>query len=494
MVQKKMLMKGNAKSFILVILYFLMLQNFMTSCGGVDSLSIDTESATSLDVSKDIVQNSITQTQNLYQVTERDANNLLNSLGKTANSRLTVYKMGNDTLLYIAKHGKGWSIIAGDRRVSPIVAESDYGDISLSDNNSALAIWIDTYLDELKAIKQTNQPSTNNLISTQALATNEYTKFWDKISPIKKASNKLTRSASECKWVVVSYTYCDSETSSIMIPHLLKTTWGQSYPWNYKLPKDTKDNNKTCPTGCVSVSLAQIIYYMHYFLGKPTGLYHNINISKNCISGASTDIGFSRSNYVDNSSRWDEMALGYSTGNTDYVGDLMLDIGNRVNMKYSGSGSGANLSTSALSFYNLTYTAANYNYDLVKNDLQKKKPINVTAYSKETGTTVGHSWVIDGIATKTRHYVTKKQFEYTENWMYESEYYESFDDLKYHYNINSEFDVIYEDSGTYTTEYLLMNWGYEMIDNTFYGRYPSDAWSIGNESYKYDKKIYYDFR
>ena len=61
--------------------------------------------------------------------------------------------------------------------------------------------------------------------------------------------------------------------------------------------------------------------------------------------------------------------------------------------------------------------------------------------------------------------------------------------------LNSEFDIIEEDGGTYTTEYLMMNWGnYGDYDDGYYGTYPSDTWTIDNMEYKYDKTINYNFR
>lgn len=120
------------------------------------------------------------------------------------------------------------------------------------------------------------------------------------------------------------------------------------------------------------------------------------------------------------------------------------------------------------------------------------KPVNITAQT-ENGD--GHSWVIDGIAQRVSRFVTEKRFEYTDNWMHESEYYDSFDDLRYKYNINTEFDVVIEPGGTSRTDVLLMNWGYYgNDDDNYYSTYPSDTWEADIYEFMYNKMIYYDFR
>lgn len=47
----------------------------------------------------------------------------------------------------------------------------------------------------------------------------------------------------------------------------------------------------------------------------------------------------------------------------------------------------------------------------------------------------------------------------------------------------------------YASEYLLMNWGWDgRNNNVFISPGLSDSWTVGDYDYKYDKKIYYDFR
>lgn len=421
-----------------------------------------------------------------------DAINFSKSLRPNKECKVEVYEIEKDTLLYLLNYENEWIVIAGDRRINPFVAESKDDEISFDTNNENLKAYLDSYADEIRVIKKDPQKIEN-----------EYTRFWTMISYSKPGIKTKTRNP-EYKWAVISYTYLDSESTSNLVSPLISTKWGQRYPWNINLPIDLNDiEHKNCRVGCAAVSLAQMVHYMHYRLGKPTGLYHGISISYPSIYGPSTDIGFSRSNYVSNSSRWDDMALlgsGTPPNSRLYVRNLMYDIGNRLNMEYSGNYSEATITTTAVSNYNLTYSKSDYVYQTVKNDLQNSKPVIVTAEcdDPDTGERSGHGWIIDGIKTKTYHYITEKHFEYTENWMYASEYYDSFDDLRRIYHINDGTEII-EEYNNVTTEYLYMNWGMNGInDNGNYGTYPSSTWTYSgipnNYDYIYKKKIYYDFR
>lgn len=427
--------------------------------------------------------------KNRYNVSLEDISKFSRTIKPNKDYSVEAYSIENDTLLYVLNYDEGWMILAGDKRFNPIVAECDSGEILLDIANENLMCWIDSYADEIRVLKP-------KIGETE----NEHTKLWSLISKSTIKQGKTPKER-DYKWCAIYNSYCDNDITYSLIPHLVSTKWGQSSPWNGKCPIDTNSNNQKCPTGCVAVALAQMIYYMHYHLGKPSWLYHDISIAYSTIAGPTSNIGFSRANFVTNSTRWDDMPLtSYGTGNTTYVGDLMLDIGNRLSMTYSGTGSNANISTSALNNYNLTYSTSSYNYQTVKNDLQNAKPVDVFAYRNIGNNQLsGHSWLIDGIAVRQRHYVTYISFEYSENWMYANEYFDTFLELQEYFeprfHVYTPYDVIEEDGGTYTTEYLLMNWGWDgAYDNGYFSTYPSDSWIVGNYDYKYNKTIHYDFR
>ena len=220
------------------------------------------------------------------------------------------------------------------------------------------------------------------------------------------------------------------------------------------------------------------------------------------INGKTSDIGFTRADLNLISSRWDDMALSRNSGgNTEYVCDLMLDIGNRLGMEYSGTSSGAYVTSDALSYYDLTFTQSDYSWTTVRSNLNNEMPVIVTAYNTKTSSayTDGHAWIIDGIRRVTTTYRWQKHAEYSENWMHESEVYNSFDEIRNKYGIDDEFDIWYDDVVS-DVDYLLMNWGYDGIyDDGTYSSNANLSWEDRNENgntrpYIYKREIYYDFR
>lgn len=476
---KNLLLRGVIKSIILCLA--------LASCNvNEESLNCSTNKWDNHEMVNVLDQDMFeTKNTSLYNVTIDDAKNLAASFSSKKEYKIEPYVIGKDTLLYLVNFEEGWALIAGDKRINPIVAISDEGGLSFDTSNENLKTWIDSYADEIRVLKK-HESETEN----------EYTKFWSKFSPSKNAKKEQTRSQ-EYKWAVISNTRCDYVIYTQLVSPLIQTKWGHNEPWNFKLPFDTS-KNKRCPTGCTAVALAQIIYHMHYNLGKPTGLYHNITVGVSTISSETDNIGLNKSNFVSNSSRWDNMALiSGDSGNISYVGDLMLCLGSLLNMSYSGTGGTAQISHVAMSEYNINYSQSSYDYQTVKDNLLNNKPVNVTAsyYDTQENQRVGHSWIIDGYGTVRYHYVIEKHFEYTENWMHEQEYCNTFDDLRMRYHINSEFDTVEEDGGFHTSEYLRMNWGYDGVhDNAYYSTYPSIPWEIDGNEYIYNKTINYDFR
>lgn len=472
------------KNFFISVMVAIVIHFVFTNCSNSDSffeIASNTLNNSKLEVPQMIVSDRYELPPISYHVSFQDATSFAKIFSRDKNFEIAPYIFEKDTLLYIVNYDKGWLIIAGDKRLNPVVAFAEEGKISSCTHNKGMIAWIDSYADEISTYTKYSEDGDN-----------DYTKLWSNISSKKTCSKRTTRGPVEYKWAVVSYTYNDSYATTI-VPHLISTKWGQGSPWNSKLPIHTSFNNTRCLTGCVAVSVGQIINYMHTFLGKPTDLYHNISISTSSISAPTTNIGFSRSNMVSNSTRWNYMATDSTTGNTSYAGDLMLDVGNHVNMNYSGYVSTTNNVIAGFTPYNLTCSIGNYNYQSVKTDLQNSKPINVTAYVYNNN--IGHSWIIDGLVNYTQRYVTVKHFEYTENWMHESEYYDTFDEIRWRYHVNNEYDYVEEVVEPSSDDYLLMNWGYDGDgDNGYYSTYPSTAWTYNGAPFNYLKTIYYDIR
>lgn len=251
-------MKTKLSTLGLFLLFAILLQSSFTSCSKEDNLlyTDGIERDISIGDSGKEITNLLNQDKILYKVTLDDTKNFLKALQYNEHPKIEAFEINRDTLLYIVNHNKGWTLIAGDKRINPIIAESDEGMFLKSSNNENLNAWIDSYADALRVVQSADNPSTKTNIT---VIENEYTKLWDKISPNRKKVNIETKAAPTYKWAVVAYTYVNRETSNILIPHLILTKWGQGYPWNNKLPIDTSNDNQKCPTGCIAVAASQII-------------------------------------------------------------------------------------------------------------------------------------------------------------------------------------------------------------------------------------------
>ena len=211
-----------------------------------------------------------------------------------------------DTLAYIFNFDNGWVVISGDKRAKPILGQSETGSLKAKGNPQGIDTWLGIRVDDIIAYKTSNDIGSNDNVD-----------FWKYVIPQSKRTKNphdvITHSDIEDNlyWVLrYDYEEVASDTVYYSVPHLLNTKWGQGHPWNYKCPYgfDSEGTMVTCPTGCTAVAMAQVIYYMHYFKGKPSGLYHDIECNGISYNEDNYNITFSRGGYTENSPRWDLMA------------------------------------------------------------------------------------------------------------------------------------------------------------------------------------------
>lgn len=399
-----------------------------------------------------------------------------------------------DTLFYICNFDDGWMIIAGDKRIPPILAEGRTGQFLVDEVPEGVFIWLGSIAEDISLLKENNP-----------VIENENTKTWDFFSGNKGLKENNTRSGSIMKWYAVGDGPYEigAPVDTDIVPHLITTKWGQGAPWNNKCPIDISASNR-CYLGCTATAVAQLLNYTHHNLGKPNNLYHQISCSKTTVNGNTSDIGFTRSLLVADFYRWDSMPLDSNATpfvRIDFAGDLMLDIGNRFGMTYSGTGSGASLSPSAMStYYGLSYSSGDYDYQTVSSSIHNELPVIVIAYSERHRIwpfpyyySRGHTWLIDGLHSTTRSYEYRKFFEYSENWYNYSEVYDSFEDIQEVYHIEDPDDEVVEYYEVTTTS-LLMNWGYDgAFDDCYYSIFDNDAWNANGGHHLYERTIYYNF-
>jgi hypothetical protein len=295
----------------------------------------------------------------------------------------TVSKDGKDLIYIVNLTDGGWVLVSGImiENENPILGYSTEGQYDPEDIQSPeAAFWLEM---------------------TESMIESRIDEFEEQRSGLRSFGNDYF-------WVLIPINpQITTVTNSSVLP-LLSTKWGQESPWNYKCPTIDStyvpmNGSIQCPTGCAATAYAQVLYYLHNHLGKPTKLYHQIDTVYEWHTGYFMP-QHQFNGLVNNSTRWSSMPLenpGYRTTGTDYVGDLMIELGERLHMSYfieSYSIMGTSLFST---WYDLSCSSlVDFNSSIVVSQLDNSLPVIVGAFPTQTST-MGHTWVIDGHQTTT---------------------------------------------------------------------------------------------
>ncbi|MBR1575741.1 MAG: C10 family peptidase, partial [Bacteroidales bacterium] len=374
--------------------------------------------------------------------------------------------------------GGGWVIISSDKRTDPVLASRPTGELTFEGNeNGALRMVIEAMTQNIWALRASSDKSEDE--ATLDMWTRVESKFGYRqkkdIEPLTKDYyDEYGNLMGGPYWIreLVSVTPVDSVIEDI--GHLMMTKWGQEEPWNTKIVRYERNigpiiDTLNCPVGCAPVAAGQILYYLHYYLGKPNGLYHTIVPESIILPILPDDQYYSgviiRDDYNANSSRWDQMPMEYSlwggTGNAVYVADFLSDLAHRMQTIFSNHGSettGPNV-LYAFSTNGITYSSSTtYNLYTVYNNISSGLPV---FYGAEDSGGDGHAIVMDGWRRHYRHYL------YTYHWtlVREGEVVQVDNDTYFGYiegkalNPNdAEYTYVYQ-LGTNILHKVLVNWG-----------------------------------
>ena len=463
-----------------------------------------------------------------YQVSLRSATYFANKLqledGATRQiRRIDPVTKDADTLLYFVNFdaGKGWVVLSGDKRTEPILASSTTGGIDLK-AMGASAVWFNDLADRIYALKHSGRIDT--------LSTN-YT-MWSKIDTLalglraKKVGTLqariLGRDPDNPTWdepddsADYEYVLVDSEVKVLLdtiVGPLIKTRWGQGDPWNQHAPF-WGNTTMHCPTGCVAVSGAQLLYYFHFLKNKPSSFYTELQGEGRIYD----EKGNGTFSYVfKNSSEeaWRKMALeesGEQEG-TSLVSMLMTHVGLQVGMTYGRQASGAYTKdlVQVYNSYGIGSEYADYNPDLVRASLNKQLPVNISAYAQRRERIIGffhtgvwdysdgHSWIIDGYKGKeiwySYTYERLPKFKRADEMDNELKALSRYPDGR---NVGMTSSS-HQNQGYTTTKierfYLWkMNFGWDGLNNDGdYNTEESAIWSTIPGKFQYRKKIIHNF-
>lgn len=447
-----------------------------------------------------------------YDISEDLVSRFVAESDKSATIRsIDPYIFKGNVSFYVVNLEKGWMIVSSDARTKAVLAKGESGSFDLSARgNPNVQVWLQDMANQIHAVKQSNMEVIDH--------------SWEQLDLFKRHArisiDTLHRSLpnnADSVWIVMLHR-SDTTENVLDVPHLLETKWGQGDPWNMLLDP-FYSGFFAYLTGAIPTALAQVLYYYHFMLGRPSGLYHSISIlSMNPYyeQEPHPDLGYilvekgkttsvSRSSYQSISSRWDSMPLNYSEGvsnttGSGYVSELMIDIGNRLLAIYKDNETVVpSIPFSSfvdMSRCNVEYDMDLYSYairDSIFLNLSNSRPVIVTASSSDND----HAWVIDGCYHKettvrntyTYHYVSYSDFQ---NGNIPSlgvlvDWFISLQDLRWFYpNAPTSFDQVTE---THHNRYFRMNWGVNgYLDDGVYSCNALESWG----AFSMNRVVYYN--
>lgn len=402
------------------------------------------------------------------------------AVGEEDDDFICIVDTDNDTLFYVVNHpGGGWTMYASDKRVPAIVAENEDGRFSLKETEEVMGTWFDAMKEDMKRVQNAEDKDLN--FTADEIETNRA--YWDAVcyaDEFLRAHLMKTRDwpfNPELPFDPNGYYYLDSTytyTQTIKtIPHLTVTTWHQQYPYNIYCPDKLQSTGKA-PAGCVAVAGAQMLYYLHYKIGKPDSIpstaycYGNILVHE-----------MYQGNY--SSTIWNILAENYHGNYTDgvCVAPLIANVGQRVGMNYGdtvSTASTSNLPANVFVPYGINCQYESINYDTLFSSLLDSMPVIARA---NTTNGSGHSFIIDGYRSQrvVTVYIYKwHSFQLPHNGI------EPF--LK-----ADSIALVYSQP----TVSIRMNWGYGEEYNTPWYT-PTGNWLIGNLTYNYGRHFIHKFR
>ncbi len=188
----------------------------------------------------------------------------------------------------------------------------------------------------------------------------------------------------------------------VEVASFVTTKWNQGTPYNNLCPSYTSNGTtKHYPTGCVATAMAQAMYYYKH-PAKGEGK-HTYRFDPG--SGVEETVSVQLDDYPLD---WDNMIANYKSDYTDIqakaVAELMMVCGASVDMQYTASGSGTQMTPAVSAFRNnfgfdvglplhsISFESSEEYYPALYRAIAAKIPV-VYAGASDQG---GHCFVLDG--------------------------------------------------------------------------------------------------
>lgn len=300
--------------------------------------------------------------------------------GFDANIRPYIDEDG-DTLMYIAEYQAGWELFSNSLNAPMSLMKSDTGRFNdvLDNSNPVVSELLQYLLLSLKEDKQYREVDYNDINEQWACYVSTPT-------PKPDPDNSKIKTLVGTK----EFPYED-----VHISHMLKTKWGQGFPYNTYMPKDSTNEKSKGHifVGCTAVAVGQLLYYSHYKWKKPTLTPFNASYNESKNQYEFTQF---------NSYGWDRMLKRiYFEENDPYtamfLGWIAKSIGAKPSYtdgKHTGTSAGfSNAASFIKQETGYTTMVKNYNRKAISELLKNNKPVLLWLYANGGG----HVVVIDAM-------------------------------------------------------------------------------------------------
>ncbi|MDD6833145.1 MAG: C10 family peptidase [bacterium] len=356
---------------------------------------------------------------------------------------ITPIVIEGDTLAYRLDYTKGWKLISGDQRLSPVVSESDHSSFNLSDPNNPEALSIQGLLNYIKELRNSDKTEKNAI--------------WEFLSKERKTSNKArkvqARGLGRGMWIATDTTY---EESTRTYPHVITTAWHQNFPYNMYCPLSQNSNGSwvNSQVGCCAVAVGQVIY--HYRKDNN----RNIAIPTD-VTGPDMN---NKDRFIVNSSSvdgWNNLDIEF------FVAMFLRDVGIRLHTTYSANGSSAPTDYMYVlrQDYLLDYNSkASYDYQTLITYLKSRQPVITVALSPSaTSGHAVHMFIIDGYKEEVGTFVIR--YEWDENHIITDEEWMSAPQGAFEPDPKGDTER-FEELEIEKDTYITMNWGWDSSYNS----------------------------
>lgn len=351
----------------------------LLSCSQEDSILYDNVSKENLEKADQTMD---------YHVSQRMLNQFLHVRGKLCQVTETKPIVENgDTLAFYVQFNHGWELISGDKRIPPILAESEEGQINWSDIANPGINSVKGMINVVREAKLKSWQSVNAIWQAIEPSQDENSQFTT--SKKGKGVGSGTRGEGQGKWICVDTIFVENTTHS---SKLIQTHWAQDglfheykeytpYKYNGAVLQHTK-------VGCVAVAAGQAINFMKC---KKESDSDEIPYSANMPEVA--DGTLSVTSYTNNWSLLSQI---------EYVAKFISYLGKCIDMNYglAESSSTTEKIRDLLDYYHISYqscfssTTNQYDYSTIYSNLLSGYPVIIAA--KDLDLNSGHSFIIDG--------------------------------------------------------------------------------------------------